>query len=189
MAVEIEAKVKVLDFNAVRGKLAECGAVKVGNYFEINTFFDKPDRSLLAADQGLRLRINRNEADNTEIFVCTFKGPRAHGKLKVRDEVEMDVGNPKDTERFFGALGYIPVLKFEKRRESWKHARCAIEMDELPHLGLYVEIEGPDERTVMSVCELLGLADNPIIKTSYTAMLMNYLQERGRGDRSVVFPQ
>ncbi|MBC7782366.1 MAG: class IV adenylate cyclase [Burkholderiales bacterium] len=188
MAVEIEAKMKVANFDEIRAKLTSVGATKTGEYFEINTFFDTKDRSMLAADQGLRLRVKRNDADNTETYVCTYKGPRQHGKLKSREEIEMSVVNPKDTVAFFAALGYEHVLTFEKRRHSWKFQRCFIELDELPHLGVYIEIEGPDETTVFRIREALGLNNAPIIKTSYTAMLMNYLQERGRPDRSVMFP-
>ncbi len=187
MAVEIEAKMKVASLDVVRAKLESIGATKAGEIFEINTFFDTEDRSLLAADQGLRLRVNRSTSDGSETYVCTFKGPRLHGKLKSREELEMDVGNPKDAEKFLIALGYQKVLSFEKRRHKWKHEKCSIELDELPHLGVYVEIEGPDEATVMRVRESLGLSKAPIIKSSYIAMLMAYLQEHGNHDRSVVF--
>ncbi len=187
MAVEIEAKMKVANLDEVRKKLEAAGASKVGEMFEVNTFFDTEDRSLLAADQGLRLRVNRNTADGKENYVCTFKGPRLHGKLKSREEIEIDVGNPKDAEKFLLALGYQKVLSFEKRRHKWKHEKCSVELDELPHLGAYVEIEGPDEETVLRVRESLGLSKAPIIKSSYIAMLMAYLQEQGNHERTVAF--
>jgi adenylate cyclase, class 2 len=187
MAVEIEAKMKVPSLEVVRAKLEAAKAERVGDFFETNIFFDTEDRSLLAADQGLRLRINRNLELRDESYLFTFKGPRQHGKLKSREEIELDVANPRDAERFLNALGYVKVLAFEKRRHSWKMNGCSVELDELPHLGVYVEIEGPDENAIMKVRESLGLAKTPIIKTSYIAMLMAWLQEKGSADRTVVF--
>ncbi len=187
MAVEIEAKMKVPSLEPVRASLLKAGAERVGEFFETNVFFDTEDRSLLAADQGLRLRVNRNVETNDEQYVMTFKGPRLHGKLKSREELELGVANARDGERFLGALGYQKILSFEKRRHSWKLAGCFIELDELPHLGVYVEIEGPDEATVLKAREILGLDKTPIIKTSYIAMLMAWLQEQGSAERSVVF--
>ncbi len=189
MAVEIEAKMRVANHLAVLAKLESLGATKSGEFFEVNTFFDTSDRSLLAEDRGLRLRVNRNEADKSEIYVCTYKGPRAHGPLKIREELEMDVGSPKDCERFFAALGFVPVLKFEKRRHSWKHNRCLIELDELPLIGVFVEIEGPDESSVMAAREAIGMKDAPIIKSSYVSMLISHLQEKGSTERTVSFPK
>jgi adenylate cyclase class IV len=45
-----------------------------------------------------------------------------------------------------------------------------VELDELPHLGCFVEIEGPDEQSVLAVRDRLGLA-GPGITKSYLAML------------------
>jgi adenylate cyclase class 2 len=187
MAVEIEAKMKVADLGKVRAKLEEVGATKSGEVFEINTFFDTDDRSLLAADQGLRLRVNRDVATGKEVYIYTFKGPRLHGKLKSREELELEVGDPKDGERFLIALGYTKILSFEKRRHKWKLDGCSIELDELPHLGVFVEIEGPDEATVLRVRDKIDLSKAPIIKSSYIAMLVGHLQEQGVHERSVTF--
>ena len=53
--------------------------------------------------------------------------------------------------------------------------------------GRFVEVEGPDESSVMKVREKLGLASRPIVKSSYIALLMSYLQERGRATKTVTF--
>src|SRR5579862_2657794 len=87
MAVEIEAKMAVEDLSQVRAKLTELNAQRIGQFFETNTFFDNEDRSLLAADKGLRLRLKRNIATGDEDHIITFKGPRQHGALKSREEV------------------------------------------------------------------------------------------------------
>jgi adenylate cyclase class 2 len=187
MPIEIEAKMKVANFDEVLKALEKLGAQRVGEIFEINTFLDTEDRSLLAGDQGLRVRTNRDVATGAETIVCTFKGPRLHGALKSREELELDVASARDAEKLFEALGYERVLSFEKKRRKYKHAGCSIELDELPHLGTYVEIEGPDEAAVQKVRDALGLAKVPVIKGSYVGMLMSHLQDHGRHERVVSF--
>src|SRR5207253_9124204 len=119
--------------------------------------------------------------------ILTYKGPRQHGQLKSRDETEVNVGNPDEAAEFLQRLGYTRVLSFQKRRESWKLEGCKIELDELPYLGVFIEIEGPKEAAVLKVREMIGLADRPIVKASYIALLMTHLQERGDTNRDVSF--
>ena len=178
MSLEIEAKMKVESFDAVRDRLRDAGAEPRGTVTETNTFFDTPDRALLASDRGLRLR-RRASPDGGEAFIVTHKGPRAHGPLKSREEVELTVESGPDAAALLGALGYAPVLSFEKRRTSFSVDGCSVELDELPHLGTYVEVEGPGEAAVMAVRDKLGLSDAPLIKESYAALLSDHLRASG----------
>ena len=67
---------------ATRTKVLEVGGRLLGKYLETNTFFDSEDRSLLAADKGLRLRHKRNIDTGEEHYIITYKGPRQPGALK-----------------------------------------------------------------------------------------------------------
>ena len=187
MGVEIEAKMTVESFDPVRARLRAVGAAGPVQHFEVNTFFDTEDRSLLAADEGLRLRLDRDVAAGSEKNVVTYKGPRQLGPLKSREEVELEVSDSAAAVVLLERLGYLRTLSFEKRRESWKLDNCKVELDELPHLGRFVEVEGPDEPSVMKVREKLGLSSRPIVKNSYIALLMSHLQERGIAGRDVRF--
>ncbi|HLL89626.1 MAG TPA: class IV adenylate cyclase, partial [Tepidisphaeraceae bacterium] len=176
MPVEIEAKMKVEDLSAVRERLKAAGAEPAGSAVETNTFFDTEDRALLAGDRGLRTREARR-ADGTVKATMTYKGPRNHGKLKNRDEFEVMIGDATAAGAMLNALGYVTVLSFQKRRETWRLQGCLVELDELPHLGRFVEVEGPREDVVMAVRDQLGLGERPIVKASYIAMLVQHLQE------------
>ena len=189
MPVEIEAKMAVPDLDIVRARLRDAGAEHVGLHLEVNTFFDTEDRSLLAADEGLRLRRNVNVASGAQEHVVTYKGPRQHGALKTREEVEVTVGRSEDAVLLLERLGYVRMLAFEKRRDSWRLGACKVELDELPYLGSYVEVEGPGEAAVLAVRDQLGLTDRPIVKSSYIALLMGYLQERGQTSKVVTFAE
>lgn len=187
MPVEIEAKMKLPDHHAVRRKLEELGATPRGRFLEVNTFLDTEDRALLAGDKGLRLRRNRNLDTNEEQFVLTFKGPRLSGRVKAREELELIVGDGDDALELLEKLGFHRMLSFQKRRDSFRLDECAVELDELPHLGAYLEIEGPDEASVLRVREKLGLANAHLVRASYIALLMAWLQERGKHGKDVVF--
>ncbi|MDB5332340.1 MAG: adenylate cyclase [Phycisphaerales bacterium] len=188
MPVEIEAKMAVADLDVVRARLAECGAQPLGKFMEVNTFYDTDDRTLLAGDRGLRLRLNRNLQTNEEDHILTYKGPRQPGALKSREEVELGVEGSAEAMKLLESLDYHKMLAFEKRRESWMLDGCRVELDELPHLGTYVEVEGPDEPTVMKARQKLNLSNSPLIKTGYVALLTGYLQEHGRATRDIKFP-
>jgi len=188
MPIEIEAKVSVPEVDVVRKRLQEVGAEPAGSVVETNTFFDTDDRSLLAADKGLRLRKKVNASDKTDVkYIITFKGPRRHGQLKSREEVELVVEAEREAMSLLACLGYSRILSFEKRRESWKLGGCSVELDELPHLGTYVEIEGPNEGAINKVRDQLHLTDRPLVKASYVALLMTHLQERGDTKRAITF--
>ena len=180
MAVEIEAKMRMHHRDAVIAKLDLLGAVCVAELSETNSYFDTPDGSLKSTDQGLRTRVEVTDAgtpDERITTTITHKGPRAMGALKSRFESELVVDNAKDAALLLGALGYQHVLSFEKRRVRYELDGCHIELDELPVLGAFIEIEGPTEAAVVSVREKLGLTSEPVIRSSYIAMLRTHLQE------------
>jgi adenylate cyclase class 2 len=171
MPVEIEAKMRVDDFAAVRDALARAAAQRVGEVVEENIFFDTPDQSLRASGNGLRLRRNRDTSTGQDNYVITFKGRVAAGELKVREEIEVTVDVRQNAIDLLDRLGYQEQLSFEKRRETWKLDGCKVELDELPQIGRFVEVEGPDEATVNRVRETLSLTGHALIKESYAAMV------------------
>ena len=187
MPAEIEAKMKVEDFDDLRRRLRELGAEPRGSVLEMNEFFDTSERSLVEADKGLRLRSSRDAKTGEQKFVLTFKGPQQAGELKNREEAEVRVDDPEHARRFLAALGYQPTLSFEKRRESWRLGNCKLELDELPVLGRFIEIEGPDARTVEQVRQSLGLGARPLIKTGYATMLASHMTDDQRGQQVLRF--
>lgn len=187
MPIELEVKLKVAELAPIREKLTHLGAVRVGRYLESNIFFDTEDRTLLAGDQGLRLRISTDMLTNKRELTLTHKGPRLHGSMKMREETEVGVDNADPAIHLLERLGFLRLLSFEKKRESWKIDGCKVELDELPFLGAYVEIEGPREELIRVVQEKVGLGDRPMVKASYVALLKTHLQERGDPRQVVAF--
>jgi adenylate cyclase class 2 len=186
MAIEIEAKMKAADLEAIRRALRAHGATRYGSELETNAFFDTSTAGLKAAGKGLRLRSAIDEFGKAR-YVVTSKGPLLPGELKRREEIEFAVDDPAAAAALFENLGFAQTISFQKRRESWRFADCKVELDEMPYLGTFVEIEGPGEEKVMSARKALGLANEPMIKTAYVAMLVDHLKNIGETNRVVKF--
>lgn len=180
MASEIEAKLRLTDIEAMRRRLRDEKAERLGAVAETNQFFDWPDHALREADCGLRVRRSRPlDADAPVEVTVTYKGPRRPGELKIREEIEFGADDADMAETLLAALGLQPTVSFEKRRESWVLGDCRVELDELPMLGSFIEIEGPDEAAVQEVRARLGLGSAPVEPESYLAMVQRYRRSRG----------
>ncbi|MEM7576336.1 MAG: class IV adenylate cyclase [Planctomycetota bacterium] len=188
MSIEIEAKLRLADRGAMLERLASLDAKPIATFEEMNTFFDDTNGRLKTSDQGLRVRIETH--DNGDIYIyVTHKGPRAHGQLKSRSETELVVSDADRAAALMGALGYHPVIAFEKRRQRFELDRCRVELDTLPYIGEFIEIEGPSDDAVMAVRGKLGLADEPLIKASYIALLQDHLRQERKSVSVVRFPE
>ncbi|MDP9173747.1 MAG: class IV adenylate cyclase [Planctomycetota bacterium] len=188
MAKEIEAKMKVDDLDIIRQRLKAAGARADGAALEINSFFDTPQAALRASGKGLRIRIATKD-DGARKCTITMKGPSEKGELKTREEIEFAITDPAEAQLLFENLGYELTLSFEKRRESWNFQDCKIELDNLPYLGTFVEIEAGSDSLVMQAREALGLAQTPLIQTGYIAMLASYLTAHNIRERRIRLQQ
>jgi adenylate cyclase class 2 len=179
MPVEIEAKMRVPDHEPVRQSMRAAGATFVSRTVETNRFYDAPDRRLGAADNGLRLRTNTDADTGVATHVVTFKGPRQAGKFKTREELEFTTDDVDATAAIFERLGYPAELTFAKRRETWELDGCKVELDELPVLGTFVEVEGKDEASVEAVRVKLALQGEPSLSKGYASMVAEHLAKTG----------
>ena len=182
MPVELECKLRVERHDEVRSALEAAGAEFVGRVAETNTIFDSADGSLRRSERGLRVRSIEILEGRGPGPTLTYKGPRQGGPFKRREEIETGIGDVESAVAMLRALGYIERLVFEKRRETWRIGACIVELDEVPTLGRFVEIEGPDDGSIREVMDRIGLAGGEHIGDGYVTMLM---AGRDAGDRAV----
>lgn len=170
---ETEVKLRVRDLGDVRDALRRLGARPVRErHFEENVLFDDAAGSLRA--QGTVLRLRRTPRGG----VLTFKGPREMSEgVKSREERETDVADPEALDGILRRLGYRPVFRYQKYRESWSHAGQAVELDETP-IGAFVEIEG-DEAGIHAVARALGYGPADYLGESYVGL---FFAAGGSGD-------
>ena len=189
MPLEIEIKAQVDSHEPVRRQLQAAGAEYLGCVVEVNRLFDNADGSLRREGRGLRLRCCRVLDGPARAATLTYKGPLRDSPLKSREAVEFEVNEVDAMGRLLQSLGYLELVLFEKRRESWRMGNCKIELDELPRIGCFVEIEGPDEAAILSVMSRLNLSIELSIRKSYVELLAESHPLRGDGPLVVRFTE
>ena len=175
MCTEIEAKLKVDSLQKTVEKLDGLGAEFLEEQLQTDYYFDDANTSLIKTDRCLRLR--RLLVGKSERFFLTYKGAREKNDFKKRQEIEIEIKDADATEKILSALGYKKVLVFEKKRCIWQLNDCVIALDELPLLGNFVEIEGPNDRKIAEVQKDLGLSDLLHIPESYATLMEKKLHQ------------
>jgi adenylate cyclase class 2 len=183
MSVEIEAKLKVDSLEQVTAKLSELGAEFMAEQLQKDFYFDDKDRTFTKTDQCLRLR--RELVGNSERFFLTYKGAKEKDQFKKRQEIDIEIEDPDSMEKMLIALGYKKALVFDKKRRTWCLEDCIIALDQLPLLGAFVEIEGPDSDKIENVQKTLGLANLPHINESYAFLIEQRLLELGKSEKEI----
>ncbi len=179
MGLEIEAKIQLhgVAAAALRDRLGVEQARLHRRLIETNTYYDTPQGSLKTADRGLRIRVEIDEDNHERRVTLTHKGPQAQGPLKSRLETETQINDPHAMAQVLAVLGYHATLTFEKRRTRYLLDNCRVEIDQVPFIGTFVEVEGSTAQDVERVCARLNLADRPLTRASYVAMLAAHLRE------------
>jgi adenylate cyclase class 2 len=168
MPIEIEKKYRLTreQFEPLRRSLERAGAKGQGTAeFEENTIYTGP--GLDPRQRVLRLRRKGTRA------IFTFKERDASGSaIKRQREEETEVANADALAAILEALGYRPVLVYEKRRATWRLAGAEVVMDELP-FGLFVEIEGA-EAAILEAERLLGLENAEVEHAPYPELTLRH---------------
>ncbi len=191
MKYETEAKFKVENFNAIRRKLCALGAKYQSTAIQTDSYFDTPKRVLLNGKKGIRIRNIRyvrtsgGPADKRPLL--TYKGPRINNsRLKIRPEMETRIDDADAVIQVLKACGLKEVLRIQKRRASYKLGRCLVELDELPVIGNFVEIEAADEKAINRAIRKLDIEGKPITD-HYIALLSKACKLIGKGCVEVTF--
>ncbi len=163
---EIEVKFRVADRGVFEEKLRSLGAKEGPREFETNLLFDDAARSLAASGKVLRLRRTDGRG------LLTLKGPKVvRDGVRSRLELETGVEEPDRMQAVLENIGYQPGFRYDKYRTVWNlpaFPEVEIVVDETP-LGLFAEIEGPEE-AIRNVATRLGASTADFIPDSYVAL-------------------
>lgn len=159
--------------------------IRVPRTLEVDQLFDRPDASLRAADQVLRLRLDSN-ADGQH-WILTYKGPAQRERYKSREEIETSVTNGDNLALVLNRLGYKPSFRYEKYRTSFGtgHQPGIVTVDETP-LGIFLELEGPKEWIDLTATHL-GFSHVDYVITSYAGLWQEYLRGHSNAPRDMIF--
>ncbi len=191
MSNEIEMKFPVPSPDRVRRALRREGAVYLGTVLQTDCYFDTPKRSLMRRDRGLRIRRVRVLRAGAETIdrrpQLTAKGPvQTNSRAKVRRERQVYVDDADVLTDVLGVCGFEPTITIQKRRASYRLDGCVVELDELPVIGFFVEVEGPSERRIARVARRIGLEGEPP-KAHYIGLIRAACKRAGQECREVTF--
>jgi adenylate cyclase class 2 len=171
--VESEVKLEVAGAEAAREKLRGLGAALARpRHLEDNLLLADAPRSLAA--RGLVLRLRRTEAG----AVVTYKGPRREDDgVKSRTEIETAVADADAAQALLEGLGFRPVFRYQKYRETYRWRGVEIVVDETP-VGTFLEVEGA-VASIHEAAGALGFAPADYVLESYASL---FFARGGRGD-------
>jgi adenylate cyclase class IV len=112
---EVEIKLALPDSDTGRRLLRGAGfRVSKRRVFEANTLFDTADGHLRGTGRLLRVREAGRQG------VLTYKGAGAEGKYKDREEMEVEVSDPKRLCEMLANLSFVPAFRYEKYRTEFR---------------------------------------------------------------------
>jgi adenylate cyclase class 2 len=171
--IETEIKLRVASPEAAREALARIGAQETrARHIEDNLLFDFEARVLRGRGHVLRLRETPAGA------VLTFKGPyRIEDGIKSREEIEAGSADGSALRAILNRLGFVPVFRYQKYRETFAWQNQEIVLDETP-IGIFLEIEG-DPAGIRAAATALGYGPSDYLTDSYAAL---FRDSGGTGD-------
>ncbi len=178
--MEYEAKFEVKDHSDIERALKTLGAVYEEEVFEEDHYIDLyPCIKLRERDEALRVRIS--EGSRSRRGEITYKGPKIRRDLKARDEITVEVRDPRGLVEIFRRLGFKSHV-IRKRRKIYRLGVYKIFLDDVEAVGRFVEIEvegvrSPEEflESIKKFKSLIGITGNHIVK-SYLEL---WLEGRG----------
>jgi predicted adenylyl cyclase CyaB len=164
---EIEVKIKSTkqEHERVAKQLVKLGFKKIKSVNEMNILYEHPSIPLKSIGNVLRVR----HADKTTM---TFKGKKFQNKngLKIREEFEVEFSEGKEIENILTALGFKPGMVIKKKRTMYRKATTEVDLDILPALGYFIEIEGT-ETAILKTLKALNLETKERLTQGYAQLI------------------
>jgi adenylate cyclase class 2 len=168
--LEIEVKARCSSHDKMKDLLLSKGASFSGSVKEKDDYFNHPFRDFKKTQEAFRLRVQ-----NGKCFI-TYKGPKLGGVAKSRFEAETAIGDYATMRSILENLGFCYVGSVEKKRDSYELNGITVCLDDVPALGLFIEIEkiGEDrdsvEKDVLAAAVELGVSE--FERRSYLSLVL-----------------
>ena len=180
LVFEVEIKAKIENFDSLKEKLNQLGAVQKNIIKMEDIYFKHPSRDFAMTDEALRIR----KTDDTKIL--TYKGPKLDEITKTRKEIEMEITDQKKLKSILIKLGFIEVPKIKKKRVIYELDDYSICLDEVDFIGKYIEIESEvaieEDRIkkteeLINFAEQLGIDKESFIRKSYLELIKEKVKD------------
>jgi len=156
-----EIEVKIFDINPeqIKKKLEALGAKKTGESHVEVVMFDFPDHRITKNDEVLRVRKMHGKTEF--VYKAQFDGKKkGKSDFKALKEYETTVESFDAVVAILKKLGLEVIRRFEKKRTSYLVSKdgknVKVEIDTIPGVPTYLEVEANDEAAVRWGVQLLG---------------------------------
>lgn len=186
--IEREIKLSFASAAAAREAVAALGAVRLRpRRLQDDRLLDTSTGRLRAEWCTLRVRMEAPDTGGESVATITFKGPPRPDVMKVREEVETDVGDGAVLLRVLERAGFDVWFRYQKYREEFDRDGTIVAIDETP-CGVFVELEG-SEAGVARLAQALGRGPADYITASYRRVWESDCAARGRPVGDMVFEE
>ena len=180
--LEREIKLRFDSAAAARDAVVAAGGVRIHERRLLeDAILDTTDASLGSSSCALRIRVEPGRC------FLTYKGPPQPSPVKLREELETEVGDAALAFALFERLGFRIWFRSEKYREEFALGDAVIAIDETP-VGAFVEIEGTDEG-IARAAAILGRRREDYVAESYRSIFVQHCLARGTSPGDMLFPR
>lgn len=171
----IEYTLKVLEINKedIEERIRKIGGRKIYNKIMTKTLmFDHPILRLRSSGKVLRLR-----QVGSKVFLSIREGLEGASKSIFQKVVqsELELNDFNQAFQMFEGLGFSAFRYQEKYRTAYTYAGgIKIEIDELPNVPPYLEVEGHSEESVTNIIKKLGFGVNTAVRMTVTDIIRHY---------------
>ncbi len=162
--IEHEAKVLGVDTKAITKKLKSIGAKEKSTVlhrrYVFNTIPFNENKWLRLRSDGKKHTITIKQIDDD-----TITGTK---------EWETEVANFETMLDILVHSGIKPKAYQENRRTDFLLGKVTISLDEWPKIPPYIEIEGPNEQSVLEVAKKLGYSKDDLTSLNTKKVYLNY---------------
>jgi adenylate cyclase class IV len=138
---EVELKGVVPDPEATIAALRAAGAVLQLDGSLLDRRYDTPERTLVARDHVLRVRIYRDDAGTTASL--DVKGPTmVQDGYKIREEYSTSAGDPAALVAMLELLGYVVTREIDRHITQFALAGATVRIERYPRMDVLAEVEG-----------------------------------------------
>lgn len=141
---EVELKSVASAPDAVVAALVAAGAERTFAGRLSDRRYDTPARTMLAADDVLRLRVYT--AGQLTRATLEWKGPTEYERgYKVREELGAEVSDPAAMAAMLERLGYVVIVEIDRDIAQFRCRGATVRVERYPRMDALVEVEGAPE--------------------------------------------
>lgn len=173
---ELEIKIRIESDDHFKRLLDLCTVLygpPKSHVLQRDEYYDSSDNQLRNQDLVLRIRTIGNER------MIALKSPRVQlpSGMSKRIELEFSSTDGSKVEEQLKQQGLKAYQIQEKERWTFVHDDSEILLDRLPFIGSFVEIEGPDEKTIQEIVKSLSLTSHEVVLKNYGELMRSKFKE------------